>query len=120
MATARYPDGTPVAAVAAWNEFGTERQGQPHVPERPFFRNAIRAGAPKVVDVVKENLDPKTLVFDRRVAGKVGQVLVGEIRREITNLRVPENAPATVTRKGSSNPLIDTGQMRSSATYRVD
>ena len=36
FSTAKYPDGTPVAAVAAWNEFGTERNGQQHVPERPF------------------------------------------------------------------------------------
>ena len=34
FSTAKYDDkrGTPVAAVAAWNEFGTET-----IPERPFF-----------------------------------------------------------------------------------
>ena len=40
---ARYPDGTPVPAVAAWNEFGTTR-----IPERPFFRQAL-AVAPSEV-----------------------------------------------------------------------
>ena len=40
FSSAKYPDGTPVAAVAAWNEFGTKR-----IKERPFFRNAISEGA---------------------------------------------------------------------------
>ena len=31
-----YPDGTPVAAVAAFNEFGTDR-----IPPRPFMRQTI-------------------------------------------------------------------------------
>lgn len=35
-----YPDGTPVAAVAFWNEFGHE--GNFPSPPRPFFRNMIK------------------------------------------------------------------------------
>ena len=39
---AKYPDGTPVTNVAAWNEFGTEnKDGSERIPERPFFRQAI-------------------------------------------------------------------------------
>ena len=49
FSTATYPDGTPVAAVAAWNEFGTQRGGRPHIPERPFFRRAIKSMRPGVV-----------------------------------------------------------------------
>ena len=45
FSTAKYEDGTPVAAVAAWNEFGTKT-----IPERPFFRRALaevgRTGSP--------------------------------------------------------------------------
>ena len=36
---ATYPDGTPVALVAWWNEFGTEDE----FPPRPSFRNMIAA-----------------------------------------------------------------------------
>ena len=40
--TARYPDGTPVTNVAAWNEFGTDgKNGVGAIPERPFFRLSI-------------------------------------------------------------------------------
>ena len=38
LENATYPDGTPVALVAAANEFGTKR-----IPARPFFRNMIAA-----------------------------------------------------------------------------
>jgi hypothetical protein len=38
LENATYPDGTPVATVAAANEFGTRR-----IPARPFFRNMIAA-----------------------------------------------------------------------------
>ena len=41
MAGATYPDGTPVAAVAFWNEFGAS-----DTPARPFFRQMIAAESP--------------------------------------------------------------------------
>lgn len=44
MEGATYPDGTPVAAVAFWNEFG---HGGPFPsPPRPFFRNMIAKESP--------------------------------------------------------------------------
>jgi hypothetical protein len=44
---------------------------------------------------------------------------VGDIQHEITVLRHPPNAPATIRAKGSSKPLIDTGEMRQSVTYQI-
>ena len=113
--SAKYPDGTPVAAVAAWNEFGTER-----IPERPFFRNAIRESKDELLQVLKGNVDPRTMNVDRRTAGLLGQTMVGIIQENITKLRTPPNRPATIAAKGSSNPLIDEGIMKNSATYRVE
>ena len=37
FSTATYPNGTPVAAVAAWNEFGTERGEQEPHPRAPVL-----------------------------------------------------------------------------------
>ena len=133
--TARYPDGTPMAAVAAWNEFGTEMNGRQHVPERPYFRQAIIKAKPDLLEAMKKHIDPMTLAFDRRVAGIVGQVMVGHIQRSITQLRDPPNAEVTIKGgwirtksgwwikikgKGSSNPLIDTGDMRRGVTYIIE
>ena len=134
FSTAKYPDGTPVAAVAAWNEFGTEVNGKPHVPERPFFRNAIAASKDDILAAMKETIDPKTMALDTKTAGRMGLAMVGAIKRSITVLRKPPNAPITIkggwlrTKTGkwiklkpkkSTNPLIDTGKMRMSVDQRI-
>ena len=117
---ARYPDGTPVAAVAGWMEFGTEKNGRIHVPERPYFRLALKGAARPLLDVLVEHVDPLTMALDRKVAGKLGQAMVGLIQTSITTLRNPPLAESTKLAKGSSNPLLDTGVLRKSVTYRID
>ena len=113
--TAKYPDGTPVAAVAAWAEFGTEG-----IPERPYFRQALENAQRPARQLLRERVDPKTLVVDNKTAAALGELVKGEVQRRITELKTPPNAPATIARKGSSNPLIDKGVLRASATYKVD
>ena len=98
-ATATYPDGTPVTNVALWQEFGTETAGgDEHIPERPFQRNAIPKMADPVLEVLIENVDPMTMVVDRRTAGLAGEAMVAEIQRSIVDLREPPNAPSTLAR----------------------
>lgn len=132
--TARYPDGTPVAAVAAWNEFGTEVDGTEWIPERPFFRNAARKARPLILEHLKRRIDPKTLQVDQRLADEIGLILQNAIQTEIVELKTPENAPITihggilrirgkvvrVKGKKSENPLIDTGTMRTAVTWVVE
>lgn len=50
---------------------------------------------------------------------QLGNLYVGEIQRRIAEGIDPPLAPSTIQRKGSSTPLIDTGQLRSSITYQV-
>ena len=130
FSTAKYPNGLNVAAVAAWNEFGTET-----IPERPFLRQAISGAERDLLPVLKAGIDPKEMVIDARTAGLLGEVMKARIQQSITTLREPPNAPITISGgwmrsksgkpfrvkgKGSSNPLIDTGFMRQSVTYQVE
>ena len=115
FSTARYEDGTPVAAVAAWNEFGTET-----IPERPFFRRALAEVEDGVTKIVKAGIDTKKMVVDDRLADRVGAYAQGQIQESITALKEPPNAPSTIKEKGSSSPLIDTGHMRESVTWKVE
>ena len=115
FSTARYEDGTPVAAVAAWNEFGTET-----IPERPFFRNALAESERGVSNILAKGIDTKKMVVDERLAGRVGEYVQGKIRDSITALKEPPNAPETVRRKGSSDPLMDTGTLRNSVAWEVE
>ncbi len=115
FSTARYEDGTPVAAVAAWNEFGTKT-----IPERPFFRNALAESERGVSNILAKGIDTKKMVVDEQLAGRVGEYVQGKIRDSITALKEPPNAPETVKRKGSSDPLLDTGTLRNSVDWEVE
>ena len=156
FSTARYEDGTPVAAVAAWNEFGTGphtiapkeakvlaftgSEGQtvfaksvqhPGVPERPFFRRAIAEMEDGVSKIVKSGLDPKKMVVDEQLAGRVGAYVQGKIRDSIIALNDPPNSPKTIAQKrkklhgkkgtgGGETPLIDTGAMLDAVAWEVE
>ena len=115
FSTARYEDGTPVAAVAAWNEFGTES-----IPERPFFRRALAEAEDGIVKVIAAGIDPERMAVDERLADRVGAYVQGEIQESITALKEPPNSPSTIRRKGSSNPLLDSGFMRESVSWEVE
>ena len=119
FANAKYPDGTPVAAVAAWNEFGTRR-----IPERPFFRAAIKKMDEELVETVRQHVDLGTnFRVDPRIGDIIGAQAQGIIQRTIATGSYhpnPPNAPVTIKRKGSTRTLIDTGKMRQSVTYRVN
>ena len=119
FSTAKYPDGTQVASVAAWQEFGTELRGREHIPERPFFRQAIKGAEEPILEVMKASIDPKTMVLDSKTAGLVGETMKGRVQESIVKLDDPPNALSTIDAKGSSNPLVDTGVLRNSVTWAV-
>ncbi len=126
FSTARYEDGTPVAAVAAWNEFGTET-----IPERPFFRNALAESERSVGRILQAGLNTKKMVVDEQLAGRVGAHVQGKIQDSITSLKEPPNSPATIAQKrkklhgkkgtgGGETPLIDTGVMLHAVAWEVE
>jgi hypothetical protein len=112
----KYADGTSVAQVAAWNEFGTET-----IPERPALRTGIKRAQPGVRALNKANLKG---VIDGRMAasralGLLGEYGKSEVQRAIVAGPWVPNAPSTIRRKGSSKPLIDTSQVLQTVTYQV-
>ena len=115
FSTAKYEDGTPVAAVAAWNEFGTET-----IPERPFFRRALAESERGVSNILAKGIETEKMVVDERFAGLVGAYVAGQVMESIRTLTSPPNAPETIARKGSTNPLIDSGMMRASVGWSVE
>lgn len=121
--TARYPDGTPVTNVAAWNEYGTTRVVRgtevQHSPPRPFFRNSNARVSDRVRRYIHNNVDPKTLTLTRSQGASVGTILVNDLQNSIRELRVPENRPSTIAIKGTSNPLVESGFMLRSVTYKL-
>jgi HK97 gp10 family phage protein len=111
---------------AIWSEFGTAGGasgggwGGP-VPERPFLRNAMRDNRNKYRDGMKTSA--KKLLLGQTslhtVLSKLGILAQGDVQESITSLSSPPNSPVTIELKGSSNPLIDSGEMRAAVTYKI-
>lgn len=110
---------------AIWNEFGTSRG----IPERPFMRNtmrkkrseyraAMKAAAATIIE--QAALGESVAKEKRKTLKKLGIKAQGDIQAEITSLRTPPNAPSTIQQKGSSNPLINSGEMRAAVTFKVE
>lgn len=118
---AKYADGIPVASVGLWNEFGTrDSAGNVLIPERSFFRSTTKEVRKKIRKLVIKLRNPQTKVMDKRAAGKIAAFHAGAIQDKIISVKKPPNKPQTVSRKGSNNPLVDTGLMVQSVTWDVD
>jgi hypothetical protein len=118
FAGAKYPDGTPVALVATVNEFGSE---DGVIPERPAIRNANKSNEDNLVKIIKNNVDPETMVIDPVTAGRVGVAHESATKKSIVDLKDPPNAPSTVKAKApKTNPLVNSGTYVRSVTHKVN
>lgn len=99
--------------IGASHEFGIGN------PKRSFLRSTTDAEAKRVDGMIQSGLEAikQGRASTKHVLGTVGEYMTGKVQAKIVSLRTPPNSPATIARKGSSNPLIDTGQMRQSITH---
>ena len=114
-----YEDGLTIATVAAVNNFGS---ADGRIPARPFLAPAVEKGAPQYRRLAEVML-PRVLSGQmemRMLLEQMGQLAEGHVKQEITDLDSPPNAPSTIAKKGSSNPLIDTGALRQSIRYVIE
>ncbi len=115
MEGATYPDGTPVAAVAFWNEFGVPANNQ---PPRPFFRGMIAKESGEWAG--KMGALAKATDYDgQKVLAMMGEDIKGALQQSINDLVSPPLAQRTIDAKGFDKPLIDTGHMLNSVAYEV-
>lgn len=106
-----------VAAIGFVHEFGST-----HIPERSFIRSTT-SGKKKEIITLQKQLLKKIVNGDMTVEkglGILGDFVRGEIQQRIVDIKEPPNSPATIARKGSANPLIDTGQLKGSITFEVN
>lgn len=113
LENAKYPKGTPVAMVAAIQDFGTKK-----IPSRPFFRNMIAAKksewGPALELALKRNkMDVK------KSMQQLGEGIAGQLRQSIRDTNEPPLSPVTIARKGFEKPLVDTGHMLASVDYEI-
>ena len=135
--------GAPMLVIAAANEFGAKIPKQfktTHVqgpmgsakerdesakwiiiPERSYLRAGFDAHADEIHGKMEHLLG---LVLEGKSTGRhalnvLGGFVATRIQAYLTDLKTPPLAESTIKRKGSSNPLIDTGQLRDSITWQV-
>lgn len=116
-----YPDGTPTAMVALWNEYGTSRQVNGKTvttPPRPFLRQTADAKGARWAKVVGVTVQRNGGDFEgaMRVAGEAAMT---DIKQTIGTYTTPPNAPSTIAKKGHDQPLRDTKHMLNSVAYDV-
>lgn len=107
----KYENGTYVASVAYWNEYGTKR-----IPPRPFFRTAILENKGKWKDHFYNSVSKIGLQGGIK---SLGELVIKDVKQSILSWSTPPNAPSTIKHKGFNNPLIDTFKMVNSVDMEI-
>lgn len=109
-------NGKDLCDVAAWNELGTSRG----VPSRPFIRNTVDLHQDEINQMldqmVEQVLNGATAKY---VLNQMGSYLRGKMQEEITDGEYVPNAPETIRKKKSDQPLIDSGRMYDGVLYQI-
>lgn len=91
------------------------------VPQRSFIRAWFDENEARAREAIRRLL--VSVVEGKRTPDQAVEVfalwVVGQIQQRIASGISPSLDPRTIARKGSSTPLIDTGQLRSSISYEV-
>lgn len=92
------------------------------IPERSFLRSGFDENNDRIIKNTERAiglvLDGKMSVDD--MLDLYGQQFATAIKTYIRDLSTPENHPYTVKQKGGSNPLIETGSLLLSITWKKE
>lgn len=144
---ATYPDGTPVAMVAAIQNFGAPAAG---IPPRAFFSNMVAEKGPQWPDEMRKVLKANDM-DGTKALNLMGMRIGAQIQQSIIDTNSPPLSPVTLMLKKmrsddpdlvvtgktvgeaarrvqegedysgqSTKPLIDTAHMLNSVQYQVD
>jgi hypothetical protein len=115
---AAHGEGLTVADVGSFHEFGLG------VPQRSFIRGwfdeAVGSGELGALLSAQLKLAVAGKVTLDQALERVGLKVEAGVKKRITQRIPPPLAPSTIAKKGSSVPLIDTGQLRASIRAKVD
>lgn len=116
LENATYPDGTPVAQVAFWLNYGTKT-----APPRPFFTDMIREKSPGWGNTLAKLC--KAEDFDiHKVMGIMGEGIKGQLQQAIIDLDGPALSKVTLMLRQMliDNPNLEiTGAVVGEAARKV-
>jgi hypothetical protein len=106
-----------LVTLASVHEFGAA-----DVPERSFIRNWFDENLPAIEAKFKALLLSALSggITVKQAFEQFGLWAAAQIKIRIRHGIQPPDSPETIARKGSSVPLVDTGQLLNSVTYKVE
>lgn len=113
-----YEDGTSLAEIAAYNELGSS-DGETQ-PARPFMKQSFE-NHEKELKAACEQVNAALASGEtaEKALGSLGVAVKGLVQDEILEGGFEPNAPSTIKKKGSEQPLIDSSHMRQSVNYVI-
>lgn len=104
------------AKKAKYNEYGTST-----IPARPFLTTALETNKREIAKKTRKLAMKSLLPFANVDAAEaeLGEELAEMVKDSIRNGPWVPNAPSTIAKKGRNQPLIDTGEMLDSVTYKI-
>jgi hypothetical protein len=106
----------PLAVIAAIHEFGLG-----DMPQRSFLRSAYDENLPMIDKMIQRVANGAVFGLGTNAAlNQLGNVVQGMVQRKIVDGLFVPNSAATIKRKKSSKPLIDTGHLRQSIRYVIE
>lgn len=101
-----------MATLGAVQHYGNDR-----IPARRWLDVGVEEGTKEYLEIIQEGIASGE--SQERTLEKVGASAAGYAQQYMRDLKNPPNAPSTIKKKGSANPLIDTGRLVQSVTYTV-
>lgn len=110
-------DSLSVADVGSFHEFGTDT-----IPQRSFIRAPIQDNRADLQTIQRKLL--REVMLGGKTTGEalalIGEKAQSDMIAAINAGIEPGLEPATIAAKGSSTPLIDSGQLKQSIRYKVE
>lgn len=108
-------------SITLGNLAGIHEHGTKHIPKRAFIAPALKKNRGKYLKLVGKSFLP--IVRGKQTTTQtwhyIGQQAVKDVQSFMLSASFTPLKEKTIKQKGSSRPLIDTGQLRQSVTYQV-
>ncbi len=112
------PSKLTMAKLGTIHEFGSS---DGRIPARSFLRSFLNSRRSDIKRAI--TMGARNVVNGKPVLNELNKLALwaqGTVQEQIVDVDDPPNKPATIKRKGSANPLIDTGAMRQAVVGQVE
>lgn len=103
-------------------EIGVTKPHKIIIPARSYIRSTVDENEDKYFkdseSLSKQMLDQK--IDKHQALTLMGQTIEADIKNKIISVKEPPNAPSTIRKKGSANPLVNKGLLGQSIRYAVN